>query len=218
MSIIKVITTAFKWVFLVLLAYILFVEVVLRIVRRFYQFPIPAFVARLIDNPIRRRIQPPEKIVEWMDVKQGMTILEIGPGPGTFTLEAGRQVGDKGRVYAIDIQESIVSSLGQKIEQQGIINIIVEQASAYDLPYPHSYFDRVYMIAVLGEIPDKKSALAEFRRVLKDDGLLAIGEFLPDPDFPRRKTATAWCQDAGFVLADTYGNLMHYLLLFSNKQ
>jgi ubiquinone/menaquinone biosynthesis C-methylase UbiE len=74
------------------------------------------------------------------------------------------------------------------------------------------------MIAVLGEIPDKKRALAEFRRVLKDDGLLAIGEFLPDPDFPRRKTVTAWCQDAGFVLADTYGNLMHYLLLFSNKQ
>lgn len=218
MSIIKVITTAFKWVFLVLLAYILFVEVVLRIVRRFYQFPIPAFVARLIDNPIRRCIQPPEKIVEWMGVEQGMAILEIGPGPGTFTLEAGRQVGDKGRVYAIDIQESIVSSLGQKIEQQGIINIIVEQASAYDLPYPHSYFDLVYMIAVLGEIPDKKRALAEFRRVLKDDGLLAISEFLPDPDFPRRKTVTAWCQDAGFVLADTYGNLMHYLLLFSNKQ
>ncbi|MGB3703217.1 MAG: methyltransferase domain-containing protein [Anaerolineales bacterium] len=218
MSIIKVVTAIFKWVFLVLLAYILFVEVVLRIVRRFYQFPIPAFVARLIDNPIRRRIQPPEKIVEWMGVEQGMAILEIGPGPGTFTLEAGRQVGDKGRVYAIDIQESIVSSLGQKIEQRAIINIIVEQASVYDLPYPHSYFDRVYMIAVLGEIPDKKSALAEFRRVLKDDGLLAIGEFLPDPDFPRRSTVTAWCQDAGFVLAETYENLMHYLLLFSNKQ
>ena len=218
LSIIKVIISVIKRVFLVLLAYILFVEVVLRIVRRFYQFPIPDFVVRLIDNPIRRRIQPPDKIVEWMGAEQGMSLLEVGPGPGTFTFEAARQVGDKGQVYAVDIQESIVTSLSQKIEQQGIPNVSVEQASAYDLPYSDQYFDRIFMIAVLGEIPDKQRALAEFRRVLKDDGFLAIGEFLPDPDYPRRKTVTSWCQDSGFILSGTFGNLLHYLLLFSQKQ
>ena len=43
--------------------------------------------------------------------------------------------------------------------------------------------------------PDKKKALIEFKRVLKDDGLLAIAEFLPDPDYPRRKTVTDWCKE-----------------------
>jgi ubiquinone/menaquinone biosynthesis C-methylase UbiE len=191
---------------------------VLRIVRRFYQFPIPGFVARLIDNPIRRRIQPPEKIVKWMGVKQGMSLLEIGPGPGTFTFAAAKQVGEAGRVYAVDIQESIITSLNKKIDRQGITNIIAEQASANELPYPKDYFDRVYMVAVLGEIPDKQRALAEIKRVLKDDGYLAVGEFLPDPDYPRKSTVTAWCQEIGFVLAEMYGNIMHYLLLFSKVQ
>jgi len=215
MVVIKTLITIIKWAFLALLAYIFFVEVVLRIVRRFYPFPIPGFIARLIDNPIRRRIQPPEKIVEWLGVEEGMSLLEIGPGPGTFTFEAARQVGEDGCVYAIDIQESILTSLNKKIDQQGVRNIIAEQASAYELPYPEGYFDRVYMVAVLGEIPDKQRALAEFKRILKDDGFLAIGEFLPDPDYPRKSTVTAWCQEAGFVLAETYGNIMHYLLLFT---
>ena len=203
-----------KWVFLALLAYILFVEVVLRIVRRYYQFPIPYYAARLIDNPIRRRIQPPEKIVEWMGVKPGMRLLEVGPGPGTFTFAAARSVGETGRVYAIDIQESIVSGLNKKIRRQGVGNITAEQVSAYELLYPDGYFERVYMVAVLGEIPDKQRALGEFRRVLKDDGYLAIGEFLPDPDYPRKSTVVRWCGEAGFELADDFGSIMHYLLLF----
>ena len=203
-----------KCVFLAMLAYILFVEVVLRFVRRYYQFPIPGYAARLIDNPIRRRIQPPEKIVEWMGVKPGMRLLEVGPGPGTFTFAAARSVGETGRVYAIDIQESIISGLNKKIGRLGVDNITSELASAYELPYPDGYFERVYMVAVLGEIPDKQRALGEFRRVLKDDGYLAIGEFLPDPDYPRMSTVARWCRESGFELADDFGNIMHYLLLF----
>jgi ubiquinone/menaquinone biosynthesis C-methylase UbiE len=206
-----------KWILVALLVYILFVEVVLRIVRKFYQFPIPAYVARLIDNPIRRRIQPPARIAEWMGAGAGMSILEIGPGPGTFTLAVAGRVGESGRVYAIDIQESIVNALSEKVEQRGITNISVRQASAYTLPFFDEYFDRIYMVAVLGEIPDKQRALSEFKRVLKNDGLLAIGEFLPDPDYPRRKTVTAWCQESGFTLTERYGNLLHYLVLYKKQ-
>ena len=129
-----------------------------------------------------------------------------------------RRVGETGCVYAIDIQESIVSALSEKVEQRGITNISARQASAYTLPFSDQYFDRIYMVAVLGEIPDKQRALSEFKRVLKDDGLLAIGEFLPDPDYPRRKTVVAWCQESGFILSDQYGNLLHYLLLFIKQE
>ncbi len=74
------------------------------------------------------------------------------------------------------------------------------------------------MVAVLGEIPDKQRALSEFKRVLKIEGLLAIGEFLPDPDYPLRKTVAAWCQESGFILTEEYGNLLHYLLLFKRQK
>jgi ubiquinone/menaquinone biosynthesis C-methylase UbiE len=215
LAIIKTLITIIARVFLGLLTLIVFVQIVVRIVRRFYQFPIPAFITPYIDNPFRRRIQPPEKIVEWMDLKPGMLLLEIGPGPGTFTFAAARKVGEAGRVYAVDIQDPIITSLNNKIEERDVSNIYAEQASAYALPYQDRYFDRVYMVTVLGEIPDKQRALAEFRRVLKDGGCLAVGEIILDPDYPRRSTVTALCQEAGFELSETYGNIMHYLLLFS---
>lgn len=215
MVVIRALLKGIVWVLLGLIALPILVSIVVRLVRRFYQFPIPAFIVPFIDNPFRRRIQPPEKIVEWMDVKQGMSLLEVGPGPGTFTFAAAMEVGDTGRVYTIDIQETVITSLYAKIEQQGFRNISAEQASAHALPYPDHHFDRVYMVTVLGEIPDKQRALVEFKRVLKDDGYLAVGEIILDPDYPRRGTVTAWCREAGFELAETYGNIMHYLLLFS---
>ena len=212
---IRALLTSIVWVLLGLTALLLLASIAVRLVRRFYQFPIPAFIVPYIDNPFRRRIQPPEKIVEWMDVRQGMSLLEVGPGPGTFTFAAARGVGDTGCIYVIDIQETVVTSLCAKIEQQGFRNISAEQASAYDLPYPDHHFDRVYMVTVLGEIPDKQRALVEFKRVLKDDGYLAVGDIILVPDYPMKGSVTALCREAVFDLAETYGIILHYLLLFS---
>jgi len=68
------------------------------------------------------------------------------------------------------------------------------------------------MIAVLAETSDRKKALLEIKRVLRDEGLLAIGELLLDPDYPPRRTVTDWCKDAGFELVEGYGGVTHYLL------
>jgi ubiquinone/menaquinone biosynthesis C-methylase UbiE len=190
---------------------------VIRVIRRYVHFPIPAFIARLIDNSIRRRIQPPAKIIEWIGIREGMNILEIGPGPGTFTTEASRWVGKKGKVFAIDIQPAVISKLNSRLHREGVQNVVTRVASAYELPFPEKTFDRVFMIAVLAEIPDKRKALVEIKRVLKDDGLLAIGEFLPDPDYPRRKTVTRWCEDVSFKLNGEYGGILHYVLTFKKK-
>lgn len=73
------------------------------------------------------------------------------------------------------------------------------------------------MITVLAEIPDRKKALLEIRRVLKDNGLLAIGEFIFDPDYPRRKTVIKWCRDAGFEPFREYGGILHYVLVFNKS-
>lgn len=70
------------------------------------------------------------------------------------------------------------------------------------------------MITVFGEIPDKNRALLEIRRVLKNDGLLAIGELLIDPDYPIKKTVINWCKKAGFEPVASYDNILHYLLTF----
>jgi len=207
------ILTILLWTFAIIVGWYILV----RVARSFIHFPTPAFIARFIDNPVRRRIQPPARVVDWIGIKDGMCILEIGPGPGTFTIEASRRVGEKGKVFAIDIQPSMISILNLRLQRDKIGNVTARVASAYELLFSNKTFDRVFMITVLAEIPDRKKALLEIKRVLKDDGLLAIGEMLLDPDYPRRKTVVDWCKDAGFELVDGYGGALHYLLTFKKS-
>jgi len=198
------------WTLVILVAYL----VIIRIVRWFIPFPIPAFVVRFIDNPLRRRIQPPAQVVDWIGLRGDMVALEIGPGPGTFTIEAARRIDGTGKLFAVDIQPSVITALNDRLQREQVTNVKAEVADVYELPFSDNTFDRVFLVTVVGEIPDKARALVEIRRVLKDDGLLAVGEFLPDPDYPRRKTVIRWCQSVGFELVTGYGGIMHYLLLF----
>jgi ubiquinone/menaquinone biosynthesis C-methylase UbiE len=143
-----------------------------------------------------------------------MQVLEIGPGAGTFTIEAAKSVGETGKVFTLDIQQTVISRLVNRLKRERIVNVVPKIASAYELPFSNDVFDRVFMVTVLAEIPDRKKALLEIHRVLKPDGLLAIGEFLPDPDYPRRKTVVSWCKEAGFELISEYGGVIHYVLTF----
>jgi len=210
MSVVSAMLTMLLWIVAVLVGWF----VLIRIVRRFVHFPIPASLARFIDNPIRRRIQPPARVVDWMDIQGGMQVLEIGPGPGTFTVEAAKRVGEKGKVYAIDMQPTVISRLRSRLQRENITNVTTNVASAYELPFPDNTFDRAFMIAVLAEIPNKSKVLLEIKRILKNDGVLAVGEFLPDPDYPRRKTMIRWCEGAGFEPVSTHGRILHYLVTF----
>lgn len=206
-------------IFLIILGFFFFVVfVILRIIRRYYKFPIPGFMTRLIDNPIRRKfIQKPEKVVERMRLKPGMIIIEIGPGKGSYTKALAKNILPDGKVYAIDIQQSIINRLKKRIEKEGITNIIPKIDDAYNLSFEDESVDRVLMIACLPEIPDPIRVLKELKRILKPDGLISLSEMFPDPDYPRRKTEKKWAKEAGFKLDDQFGNWFVYHLNFKKK-
>jgi ubiquinone/menaquinone biosynthesis C-methylase UbiE len=192
-------------------------RVALGILRRFFKFPAPSFLSVFLDSPLRKAIQPPAQVVDWARVEPGMHVLELGPGPGTFTLEIAGRVGDSGRVTAVDISPAMIARLEAKLEKAGAPNVTARVAEAYELPLPDSSVDRVFMVTVLAEIPGREQALAEIQRVLKPDGLLAVGEFIVDPDFPLPQTVTGWCRQSGFQLVDLNGNLVHYVALFKKS-
>ncbi|MBA7696575.1 2-methoxy-6-polyprenyl-1,4-benzoquinol methylase [subsurface metagenome] len=206
-------------IFLIILGSFFFIVfVILRIIRRYYKFPIPSFMTRLIDNPIRRKfIQKPETVVERMRLKPGMIIIEIGPGKGSYTKALAKNILPDGKVYALDIQESIIIRLKKRIEKEGITNIIPKIDDAYNLSFEDESVDRVLMIACLPEIPDPIRVLKELKRVLKPDGLISLSEMLPDPDYPRRKTEKKWAEEAGFDLDEQFGNWFIYQLNFKKK-
>ena len=187
---------------------------IIRTIRHFYKFPMPEFLANLIDNPLRRRIQPPEKMPIRHGIIPGMTVLEVGPGNGRYSIETARRVGVRGRIITIDIEPKMIERVQQRARVEGITNLEARVANVYDLPFEDGMFDVVYMITVIGEIPQPEKAMHEFHRVLKPTGLLAFSEVLMDPDYPRAKSLIQKADSTGFHFKKKMGNFISYTINF----
>jgi SAM-dependent methyltransferase len=174
--------------------------------------PCPASLGWLVDNPLRRRYMRP--ILDRVGIQPGETVLEVGPGPGAFTLDAARRVGPGGRVVAVDIQPAMIARLEARVRAAGLGNVAAHVASAYEIPLPDASVDRAFLVTVLPEIGDPVRALREIRRVLKPAGLLSVTEEFLDPDYPRRATTIAWARAAGFELQERLGSFWVYTLNF----
>jgi len=199
------------------LALAFFWVVVMKIIARIgarlgYASPCPASLAGLVDNPLRQRYMRP--VHDRIGIQAGERVLELGPGPGLFTVEAARRAGPEGRLIAVDIQPEMIAQLEHRIRQAGLINIETHVASAYELPVSDASLDRAFLVTVLTEIPDPRRALAELYRTLKPGGVLSITEEFLDPDYPFAFETIRRVEAAGFRLAERYGNFWMYTLNF----
>jgi len=107
--------------------------------------------------------------------------------------------------------------LKEKVEKEGISNIIPKIEDAYNFTFADESVDRVFAIACLPEIPEPVKVLNECRWILKPDGLISLCELFLDPDYPRRKTEKRWANEAGLELAQEFGNWVAYQLNFRKK-
>jgi len=206
-----------KAVLIAILGLLLLHQVVMRIVRKLVHFPAPAFIGRGLDSNFRRRLQPPDKIIQRSGIRKGMRVLEVGCGSGAYTTFVARTVGEEGKVYALDIQPEMLQQLEHKLakpEDEDIKNIELVNSSAYDLPFDDGSLDLAYMVTVLQEIPDRSKALQQVRRVLKPGGILAVTEWLVDPDYPWKSTTIRLGREAGFHLDEALGNFWQYTVRF----
>ncbi len=100
-------------IFLIIIAFPILWLTVAKVIRKLVHFPAPPFIGRFLDSNYRRKIQPPDKVIQRSGIKQGMQVLEIGCGSGAFTTFAARAVGEQGKVYALDIEPKMLKQLGK---------------------------------------------------------------------------------------------------------
>ena len=205
------------WFVLSLPLLVVILHTVVRMIRHFHKFPIPQFLANFIDNPFRRTIQPPAEMPLRHGIAPGMLVLEVGPGNGRYSIATARRIGEDGKLITIDIEPKMIERVQQRAQVEGITNLEARIADVYHLPFKDGLFDAIYMITVIGEIPQPERAFKEFYRVLSPSGLLAFSEMLTDPDYPLAQTLIRQAGEAGFRLAKKQGNFFAYTLLFEKQ-
>jgi ubiquinone/menaquinone biosynthesis C-methylase UbiE len=137
-----------------------------------------------LDNGIRRWLQNPRKILAPY-VDRGMTVLDVGCGPGFFSIELARMVGESGRVIASDLQEGMLRKLQDKIEGTELEKRIVPHKCEQDKIGVAEKVDFVLAFYMVHEIPDQGAFFKEIASILKPDGRI----FLAEPSFHVSKKA-----------------------------
>ncbi|MCS5499128.1 methyltransferase domain-containing protein [Cnuibacter physcomitrellae] len=102
----------------------------------------------------------------------GMSLLDVGAGPGTITVDLARRLAP-GRVVGLDAAEEIVDQANALARDQGVDTVEFVTGDAYHLPFDDDTFDVVHAHQVLQHLADPVDALREFRRVVKPGGIVA---------------------------------------------
>jgi ubiquinone/menaquinone biosynthesis C-methylase UbiE len=191
-------------------------KLIARLAHRFgTSAPCPAALSWLVHNPLRRQYMRP--VLDRVGIQPGERVLELGPGPGAFTVDAARRAGPQGRIIAVDIQPEMIARVEERVREAGLSNVETHVAGAYELPLESESINRAFVVTVLPEISDQNRALTELWRVIKPGGQLSITEEFMDPDYPFPRETVRRVEAAGFELVQRFGNLWVYTVNFRRK-
>lgn len=135
----------------------------------------PVKRAWFLDNWVRRYVHNPDRIVGKY-VKEGQTVLDLGCGPGMFSLAMARMVGEEGKVISVDVQKEMLQILGHKSERAGLKSRIILHEAQPERIGISEKVDFALAFYMVHEVPDKTCFLREVSSLLKPQGRLLIVE------------------------------------------
>jgi ubiquinone/menaquinone biosynthesis C-methylase UbiE len=159
----------------------------------------------IMDNPVRRLLVNPRQVVDRLELSGSEDALEVGPGPGLFSVELALRL-TSGRLEVLELQPEMLARARRKLDRAGCSNVGFHLGDAGGrLPFPDACFDVAFLAAVLGEVTDKPACLRSLARVLRPGGLLVVQEFFPDPDRMRVPEIRGVAEPAGFRFIGAQG-------------
>jgi ubiquinone/menaquinone biosynthesis C-methylase UbiE len=158
-----------------------------------------------LDSRLRRFFYRPDRLAERY-VKPGGRVLDFGCGPGFFTREFAKQVGESGQVFAIDVQDEMLQIVRGKLDTEGLLPRVTThkcQPDSINLPPDlNGTFDAAFTIFVVHEVPDPEKLFREIAALMKPGGTFFFSEppiIVSGREF-RDKVALA--EEAGFRQVD----------------
>lgn len=131
---------------------------------------------------IRDLLKPPRRVLQPIGLKPGMTVVDYGCGPGSYTLAAAAIVGPAGKVYGVDIHPLAVAAVRKKAARRGLTQVEAVQVDGYNTGIPARSVDCVLLMDMIHMVPERAALLAEVQRVLKPKGVAYIQVHHASPD------------------------------------
>ncbi len=164
----------------------------------------PWWLGYVLASPVRRLLQNPAEVIGPY-VREGMTVLEPGPGMGFFTLEMARRVGPRGRVIAVDLQPRMLTGLMRRVGKAGLaprVEVRLAQKDSLGVQDLAGTVDFTLAMAVVHEMPSANRLFEEAGAAMKPGATLLLaepaGHVKEDLFADELKAAT----DAGFTVIE----------------
>jgi SAM-dependent methyltransferase len=174
--------------------------------------------AKSFDDPARDEWQLPARVVDALQLKPGQVVADVGAGTGYFTARLAKSPAAP-KVYAVDIEPSMVDYLKQRATREGLKNVVAVQAGAdrTNLPEP---VDLVLVVDTYHHIPNRVAYFTALKARLKPGARLAIVDFRKGaPSGPPEEfrftpdQISAELASAGFSLQTTHDFLPRQIFL-----
>jgi len=164
-----------------------------------------ACIVLMHDNPLLPLILDPYKRLKKAGLDAGQTVLEVGCGPGFFTLPASEIVGETGKVHAVDVNPYAIRRVQRKATRKGADNIQALCTNAAQTGLADESVDLAFLFGLPRIVGGEAELLRELHRVLKP-GALLVCESRRGFDEER---ARQWKQ-RGFSLEASIGTLRRF--------
>ena len=135
----------------------------------------PASQAWMLDNWIRRMLQPPSELVKKLSIKPDDTVLDFGCGPGYYLPELAKRAK---AVVAVDISPEMLVKAQAKVTRAKAKNVQFLKTDGKSVQLPDGSVDKILLVTVYHEIGENEAALKDFDRILKADGKLVVVEII----------------------------------------
>lgn len=116
----------------------------------------------------------PDDLLKAAGLNQNQTVLEVGCGPGFFTVAAAKIVGKGGRLYSLDINPAAVERVELKLIKAGVTNAEVKLANASNTGLLENSINVAFFFGIAHSLRDLDPILREMHRILKKNGILSV--------------------------------------------